>query len=274
MPEGVEVAIQSEKISKICSKSKKVVSFSYDDKDYIHKKVKNIPNCPLFYQNVFSRGKLIIFEFKGLYLVSHLGMSGYWGEEKDKYCKFEIHFDNVNLYFSDIRKIGTSLTFTSSLDDFFKKNGPCLMSAAKVKYGYINSEKLNQNQKIATLDIWNKCISNTRIKNKPVAEFLLEQKYVSGIGNYLRAEILYSSKIHPERELKNLSSEEKELLFNKTLEIMFQSYIHKGPKRGYILDGNFNLQVYGRKYDDFENKVICYEDKKKRTVHYVPEVQK
>ena len=52
--------------------------------------------------------------------------------------------------------------------------------------------------------------------NKTIAEFLMDQSMCAGIGNYLKAEILYDAAISPHRIVKSLDSEE----FNKLLKII------------------------------------------------------
>lgn len=290
MPECVEVALQAEKIQFFSQKTSKLIVSIYWKEKYFEKKIKgtDLVVLPLKFKNVFSRGKLIIFELEDgknekIFLVSHLGMSGYWTEEKDQYTKFWINFGDYfsktdykttsTIYFSDIRMIGSSLSFTQDLKDFIKKNGPCLLIASKIKYGLVKSENLNEYQVEATLEKWLKCLSNKRIENKPISEFLLEQKYLSGIGNYIRAELMYSSKIDPRRKLKDLTIKDKELLYEKSLKIIYKSYISKGPSKGYIPEGSFKLKVYMQEFDPLGNKVVRYQDSKKRTVHFVPEIQ-
>jgi formamidopyrimidine-DNA glycosylase len=142
------------------------------------------------------------------------------------------------------------------------------MAAALIKYG----EKPEVQGYEATRKLWHLALSQCN-DNKPICEFLMNQKYVSGIGNYLRAEILYRAKISPERRILELNLEEKDLLYDSSLDIMFESWKAKGPSEGYIVGGSFYLKVYGRSEDDFGNEVIRYLDSNNRTVHYVPKIQ-
>ena len=41
-------------------------------------------------------------------------------------------------------------------------------------------------------------------QNKKIGELLLDQRFISGVGNYLRADIMYCSKIHPNTEIGNI----------------------------------------------------------------------
>ena len=52
----------------------------------------------------------------------------------------------------------------------------------------------------------------------------MNQKLVSGIGNYLKAECLYASRISPHRACDSLSDEEIDLLFENCKTIIRRSY--------------------------------------------------
>lgn len=48
--------------------------------------------------------------------------------------------------------------------------------------------------------------------SKEIGEALLDQRIIAGVGNILRIEILFQSRIHPCRKVQSLSKEEKEKL--------------------------------------------------------------
>ena len=55
-------------------------------------------------------------------------------------------------------------------------------------------------------------------KEKNIKNFLLDQKFVSGIGNIYASEILFNSKINPSRKAKNLNKNDcKKILLNSKL---------------------------------------------------------
>jgi len=287
MPESVECAIKAEEVGQF-SVNCMIIAIQWDKNSRYNTRgeVKglNLVQLPLLVEKVYSHGKLIIIEVlngdgEKLYLNFHLGMSGtFTYNEKEKHSNLWLKFgkrigdkyqEEKRLYFNDSRKFG-SFSVHKDLKELMKKNGPCLFAAAALKYG----ENTLFSNTPATLEIWLKTLENRRIENKPICEFLLEQKYVSGVGNYIRAECLYISKIHPERKLKDLSRDEKTLLYEKTLEVIYLSWKNKGPSSGYIKDGCFQLQVYSREKDPLNNPVKTYTDSKNRTMHFVPNIQK
>jgi len=90
-----------------------------------------------------------------------------------------------------------------------------------------------------TLDLYTKIITNKRIKGKLLARFLMDQKRVSGVGNWMKAEILYLCRLSPWRTLESLTSTEIAWLHYYTMWILQQSIMHGGLTIGdwYDLDG-------------------------------------
>lgn len=314
MPEGVEVAIKTNELRIFMEKNgNTITSLNYDEKSrYFIEPGKNYSNreinrkklkgyeylsFPLIVKKIYSRGKLIIIECQKLYIVIHLGMTGNFifsdtlnRAQKTKHANLWFTINDKIIYFEDPRKFG-SVTIYQSLVDLFKKNGPCLMTSSLLKYQKIKLEDLSKNQPYVSRRYWHSIITRKNIENKTIAEFLLAQKYFSGIGNYLmirakldhlwffgenqlRAEILYDAKISPKRLLRDLSEEDRNILYDVTLKIMYLAYKYKGISDGYIEGGSFSLKVYMQKKDRHGNPVITYSDKDNRTVHYVAVIQK
>ena len=82
----------------------------------------------------------------------------------------------------------------------------------------------------------------------------MNQSYLSGIGNYLKSEILYQSKISPYRKLESLNENDIEILYKNIIKISNDSLKAGGATiRNYsnINDekGNyvFSFKVYQQK---------------------------
>jgi len=126
--------------------------------------------------------------------------------------------------------------------------------------------------------LWLKIARNKRIQNKQICDYLLDQKRISGIGNYLRSEILYRSRIRPDRSLKNLSDEELELLRIESIKTVRESYDSHGLTIRSYSDlygnkGTFICQVYNRTEDPYGNPIRTDTFKDGRTIHWVPSLQ-
>ena len=107
----------------------------------------------------------------------------------------------------------------------------------------------------------------------PIEELLSDQKLlVSGIGNYLKSEILYESKIAPIREITNISKAEWKLLYKNARKISTKMTKALAYKNIEVYESS--MHVYMKKQDSLGHKVETYSNKNGRTVHWVPDVQK
>jgi formamidopyrimidine-DNA glycosylase len=130
-----------------------------------------------------------------------------------------------------------------------------------------------------SFEIYNEVISQKRIKNKQICSFLLEQKYFSGIGNWVRAEVLYKCRIAPFRTLESLSEDNKKSLHSVSIQILNEAYSKKGLTISNYIDpegefGTYNVKIYMKEKDPEGNEIIRSVFSDKRTMHWVPEVQK
>jgi len=149
-------------------------------------------------------GKKILFQLDNLSLLFHLKMTGqliYFDKKvfnsknfkKDlKYARVIFFFDKDVLLFNDIRKFGFVLVLKDS--DLLKE---------KQKLGIDPlSEEFN-------FSFLKHSLSKSK---KNIKNFLMDQKYISGLGNIYVNESLFISKIHPqslsykipERKIKDL----------------------------------------------------------------------
>ena len=188
-------------------------------KRHLHKKkIKKIDR--------FSKYLIITFEDTTGFIV-HLGMSGtihlcdinkkntftntsfyHSPVLPKKHNHVEIQFDSIKFIYNDPRRFGYFLTFDNKreLNKKFLNFGPEPFSKS-FNHKYIA-----------------KYLSN---KEKNIKNFLLDQKFVSGIGNIYANEILFLSKINPAEKAKNLTKAEykKIIIFSK---LVLKKAISKG----------------------------------------------
>jgi formamidopyrimidine-DNA glycosylase len=279
MPEAAEVASQAIFLQKW--ENKVIVEIAWDEKSKFFKKPIQeweILNFPLKIDQIFSRGKIIVFSLSNsnkskFYLTSHLGMTGYYSEQPGKHSNFWFKFqDKTKLFFHDTRHFG-NFTVSRDLKKIWEKNGPCILTSALVKYGKVLPEKLNEHQRLINRKKWHEAFRVTsRQKQTKICDFLLEQKRFSGLGNYLRCEIMYYSKIHPNKTVISLSKDEVDRLYEITMKIVYISYKYKGPVSGYHEDGSMDMAVYGKDKDPHGYPVKTFQSKT-RTVHFCPKIQ-
>ena len=151
----------------------------------------------------FSKYLLFHF-FDNSYCLIHLGMSGTIhllpNNKKIKYTNLSFYhspylpkkhnhiqfiFENLKIIYNDPRRFGYVLFILNKkkLLKYFNKFGPEPFSSL------FNIEYLQ---------------NYLKKKEKNIKNFLLDQKFVAGIGNIYASEILFRCKIHPERKAKDL----------------------------------------------------------------------
>ena len=90
-------------------------------------------------------------------------------------------------------------------------------------------------------------------KKTKIKPLLMDQSFISGIGNIYAAEILFRSKIDPQRSAQSLTKKEQEILYKKIIEVLRSAIKHGGSSvDDYVRvsgkNGNYSRfhQVYGR----------------------------
>ena len=99
-------------------------------------------------------------------------------------------------------------------------------------------------------------LDEARFRGRQLGALLLDQKFVAGLGNYLRAEILFEAGIHPRRRAADCSDEERRRLADRIIALTRRTYRTKGitlaPSRVARLKAagakrhEYRFWVYGR----------------------------
>ena len=153
---------------------------------------------------ISRKSKYLILHLEDIYCVIHLGMSGtiHLINKKNfkkntntsfysspnlplKHNHIEFFLEKYQLIYNDPRRFGFFKIFEKkSLSDFFNNIGPEPLNN-KFNINYISNYFIN--------------------KKKNIKSFLLDQKFVSGIGNIYASEILFCCKINPLKKAKSLT---------------------------------------------------------------------
>ena len=252
MPELPEVEVVKQSlIRKIkLKKIKKIIIRNRNLRFKIPKDFENLlKNEKILEISRFS--KFIIFEFKDdKYCILHLGMSGTVHIVKNK----KNFFTNTSFYHSPF------LPKKHNHVEFIFKNFKVIYNDPR-RFGYFkiikekkNLKKFKANYAIEPFDrnfnysyVKKKLIS----KKKNIKNCLLDQKFVSGIGNIYASEILYLSNINPLKISKKVSQIEiKKLVFFSKL--ILRNAINKGGSsiRNFVNIGGStgNFQKYFKVY--------------------------
>lgn len=207
------------------------------------------------FSDIKRRGKLLVFtlEKENKYLTIHLRMTGQLvyqngleviagGHDDDcniaklpnKHTHLIISFDDSSkLFFSDLRRFGVvKIINEKELENTLSKLGV---------------EPLEDN---FSLKLFQKIIKD---KKGNIKAFLLNQKYVTGIGNIYADEILFEAGILPSRKIVFLKEIEIEKIHKSIKKILKKAVKHRGTTFYSYLDangqkGNFTklLKVYKR----------------------------
>jgi formamidopyrimidine-DNA glycosylase len=210
------------------------------------------------------KGKFIWLELEGEVTAwITLGMSGFWSIYAKPHAHIKLVFDSgLELFFIDQRRFGT-LKFASKVE-----------LDAKLKT--LGVDALND----STASVYNTIRSFERVPNKTVVEALMDQRLFAGIGNYIKCEMLYRSRISPNRLVKDLTDNEIQLLWDYSKLISRASYTQGGASirnyqqvTGETGDFVFEFEVYGKREDPHGNLVIREKTADGRTTHWVPSLQ-
>ncbi|MCM8789844.1 MAG: DNA-formamidopyrimidine glycosylase [Candidatus Omnitrophica bacterium] len=231
----LEKAVLGKKITGVLINNPKVIK-----KPKIEEFVRQVKNNQI--NNILRKGKLLILEISsGKSLAIHLRMTGqliYPGNAKDGRVSFKLS-DGKFLDFRDRRLLGElRLVDEWRSLKFIKELGP---------------EPFD-----ITLEKFREMLSKKKTKIKPL---LMDQTFISGVGNLYAAEALFRAKINPLRSAASLSEEEKELLFKEIKDTLKEAIHYKGSSVDqYVqLSGSPGDYVKYHKVYDREGKpcIIC-----------------
>jgi formamidopyrimidine-DNA glycosylase len=180
----------------------------------------------------------------------------------------EIKINNGSIYYYDSLSFGTMkiINTKEELDSKLKTIGPDIMDLETTYY------------------IFKEQLMKKIYQEKVIGIVLMNQKIISGIGNYLRSDILWLSKISPYRKVKDLSEDELKLLYKNTRLLTWGDYNYKEALKLKIItkkdklpkDYERNFFVYKMDYDIYGNKIIkepLYTGKEKRFIYWIPSIQ-
>lgn len=276
MPEGPEVAIISRCLDKeIRGETIDTVKIwkdsRYKPEDY--KKTFNKMKGKTI-DRVTYKGKKIVFMFQdGSSAISFLGMEGRWKvidvfDPLSKHISLIFYLNSGKiLQFQDQRHFGCMIFVPKgNLDSALKETGT----------PWIPSELY---PKTVTKDLLYELTSNRRLAKKTLMMFLVDQKYTSGVGNYIRSDAMYISKLSPYRLVNSLTRKETDRLYDAVMKVM-ESALKAGGHtlRSYFTPigetGGYTTKVYGRTISHPKGETVIREkDSTGRSFFWVPEVQ-
>ena len=250
MPEVPEVTYMVDKIRKeyenVTLKRITLISGRY---------MRNIPRGFNYFKSskmkvINNKGKFIyIILANGQSLWITLGLTGELSREKNKYTRIKFNTNYGSFYLNDMRNFGTFSIHTTneSLDRKLRKLGPDPLTYEFTYNSFIRSlDKQNKNQNIGNV--------------------LMKQDFIAGIGNYLRAEVLYLAGISPYCKLRNIPEWYYRQLYLVICKEVLRVYTRQKKKGLYA---NY-FRVYRQSKDPKGRRVIGEKFKNNRTMWWSP----
>lgn len=234
-------------------------------------------DLPLRVKAIDVKGKFmwwtLIKNDKTWYMWSTYGMSGQWSRSAGKHVAFIMEFnssgvlvtrDQQKLFFNDQRRFGT-IKFICDQKEHDKKLrslGPDILEDPPMPPELFAERILLKH-------------------NRTISEALMDQSCISGIGNYLKAEVLYRARVSPHRAVTDLTSEEIQELWAESIVSCRESYTDRGASiRTYkTVDdekgtAQFYFRVYNLKHCPEGHPVTREETRDGRTSWWCPDCQK
>ena len=255
MPELPEIEIVRRSLLKLINKAK-IIDIKINNKNLRYKISKALFNSLLNKQiiKISRKSKYLIFHFKKKLLLIHLGMSGKLlvVRQKNNLLLKTSFYYNLNI----LKKHNHVL--------FFLNNDHTLIYNDVRRFGFLKVYNANDQEKIPFLKKLGhepfaikfslKYFKNfTKNKKKNIKNLLMDQTFVSGLGNIYVNEVLFASKINPLRACNNLSEIELKNIISNIKKILKYSISKGGASIKDFINtegksGNFQqfFKVYSR----------------------------
>lgn len=260
MPEGPEVTTITKGLSSLLVGSE-IRDIKINDKSRYHSRapegynsfmtdVRN-PLISVRVTAISNKGKFIYWHFSnGWVMFQTLGMSGGWYHTAKPHSGICLEYlssataqNTDHLYFNDQRRFGTlkwipPTDAKKALDKKLREIGPDMLNNPPSFPEFLAS------------------MQRPRNKARTINRVITDQKQISGVGNYLRSEILYTSRINPHRTIESLTKADIKSIYNATLEKIQASYRTGGASIQHYSDVDnkkgtfeFHMAVYKKKTD-------------------------
>lgn len=261
MPERAEVQVFCDALQKNFGEAS-ILNIEYIGGRFLKENQQPI-RLPLNNIEFNTRGKILFVRSSdsNVNLYFTLGMTGSFSPKQGKHSAIKFETSKGDFFFDDIRHFGTFRI----LNYFELEN----------KLNKLKWDPLKEEYSQSIIDYIKK------FSNKDICTILLNQDIFSGVGNYLRAEILYDSKISPFRKIENLTDIDIVNILKSTKKIVKESYLFGGAslytfKNFGGVAGNYfdQLKVYNKKTTPEGFKVLKSKNTMDgRSIYFCPDVQ-
>jgi len=263
MPEGGEVRGFVDSINQFLGSAGIIEGIAVNSGRYLRSPIQGLDGLafPLAVETVGCKGKFIYFTFfnSDAVIFSTLGMSGSWSNRQGKHTRVTLKTHRGDLFFRDPRNFGTlKVSDRACLKAKLEALGPDMLSDGVTPETFIGRLR--------------KC------PEKTLAEVLMNQGIVSGVGNYLKADSLWLARLSPHRKVSQCTDVQLRELCLSVRSVITTAYTNGGSTiltyKGFDeKEGGHEMLVYGRKTDPNGELVIVQETRDGRTTWWAPSVQ-
>ncbi|CAM3584658.1 endonuclease VIII [Rahnella victoriana] len=185
-----------------------------------------------------TRGKALLTHFSnGLTLYSHNQLYGVWrvlnagevAKETKRSLRVKLQTTDAAILLYSASEIGIYDTVDIERHPFLQRIGPDVLD-----------------ERLTVAQVRERLLS-PKFRNRQLGGMLLDQAFLAGLGNYLRAEILWLAKLLPEHKPKELNETELDALADACLSVARLSYATRGTMDENVHHGAlFRFKVFGR----------------------------
>tara|TARA_Y100000996_G_scaffold212318_1_gene166746 strand:+ start:927 stop:1751 length:825 start_codon:yes stop_codon:yes gene_type:complete len=223
MPEGPETKRMVDAISKSLV-GKEIISHRFFHKELLHLNSKN----QITIIDALSKSKAIILRLDdGHSIISHNQLYGKWTfnlpktvPKTNRQLRIEFITDKKAVRLWSATDISLHKSDRENLHPYIKKLGPDILDIATT------SETIFRR------------LQNKKYQNRALGSILLDQSFISGLGNYLRSEILFFSELNHNQRSSMLNEKQKEKLSLAIKEVSIRAYKQKGKTIDFISIGS------------------------------------
>ncbi len=210
MPEGPEIRRAADRISAILTgRELKEVWFGLARLKHFSDE---LTGCRV--EGVDTRGKALLVRFdSGLTLFAHCQLYGVWYARKRgqlpstrRSLRVALHSENDSALLYSASEIAVLTREEELVHPYLSCLGPDALDSA-VTWRNV-SQRLNL----------------PAFRNRALSSLYLDQRFLAGIGNYLRSEILFAAQLHPSRRPRELGVKTRNQLARQTLLIARRAY--------------------------------------------------
>ena len=235
MPEGPEIQLAADAVAAaIVGRPTTAVSFAFDQLKKYEEKLTGVAVTA-----VQARGKAMLTRFaNGWNIYSHNQLYGKWivrdahdYPDTNRQLRLAIHNAEKSALLYSASDIAVLRDGELDSHPFLSKLGPDLLDEA-----------------VTIPQVAQRFVAN-QFRRRRLTSLLLDQGFLAGLGNYLRSEVLFVARVHPDLRPMDCSPEQIEALAEAAVSLTRQSYQTRGITNDLALAER--LKAEGQSYRDY-----------------------